>query len=219
MAVAHNQLAAAAEDVAARLGADDLDGARARLPALVGRDPAGLDEKEISRAVVESVAENTVDAVVAPVLWALVGGAPGVLAYRAVNTMDAMVGHRSPRHLRYGWAAARLDDGANWLPARVTAALVGACRPRRAGDVWRAVRHDATAHPSPNAGVAEAAFAGALGVRLGGINRYGDRVEVRPSLGDGRAPDRSDIGPAVRLGRDVGRALAGAVVLIGAATR
>jgi adenosylcobinamide-phosphate synthase len=219
VAVAHNQLAAAAQDVAGCLGAGDLDGARARLPALVGRDPSGLDEKEISRAVVESVAENTVDAVVAPVLWAVVGGAPGVLAYRAVNTMDAMVGHRSPRHLRYGWAAARLDDGANWVPARVTAALVAACRPRRAGDVWRAVRRDAPAHPSPNAGVAEAAFAGALGVRLGGTNRYGERDEVRPSLGDGPAPDRSDIGPAVGLARDVSRALAAAVALTGVVSR
>ncbi|HET6809673.1 MAG TPA: adenosylcobinamide-phosphate synthase CbiB [Acidimicrobiales bacterium] len=215
VAVAHRQLATAARDVAARLGADDLEGARAGLPALVGRDPDGLDEKEISRAVVESVAENTVDAVVAPVLWAVAGGAPGVWAYRAVNTMDAMVGHRSPRHLRYGWAAARLDDGANWVPARLTAALVAACRPRRAREVWRAVRHDAPAHPSPNAGVAEAAFAAALGVRLGGTNRYGHRVEVRPSLGDGRAPDRSDIVPAVRLARDVSRALTGTVVLLG----
>ena len=215
-AVAHRQLAAAAGAVAACLAADDLDGARAGLPALVGRDPAGLDDKEIARAVVESVAENTVDAVVAPVLWAVVGGAPGVLTYRCVNTMDAMVGHRSPRHLRYGWAAARLDDAANWVPARVTAALVAVCRPRRASEVWRAVRDYAPAHPSPNAGVAEAAWAGALGVRLGGTNRYGARVEVRPSLGYGRAPERSDIDPAVALGRDVSRLLA--AVLVGAAT-
>jgi adenosylcobinamide-phosphate synthase len=212
VAVAQRQLATAAEEVAGGLAADDLEAARALLPALVGRDPSGLDEKEIARAVVESVAENTVDAVVAPVLWAVLGGAPGVLAYRAVNTMDAMVGHRSPRHLRYGWAAARLDDAANWLPARVTAALVMACRPGRAAEVWRAVRADAPAHPSPNAGVAEAAFAGALGVRLGGTNRYGERVEVRPSLGDGRAPDHSDIAPAVRLGRDAGLLLAAALV-------
>src|SRR5207249_261303 len=94
---------------------------RAALPALVGRDPAGMDEAEMARAVVESVAENTVDAVVAPAFWAAVGGAPGALAYRAVNTMDAMVGHRSPRYQAYGWASARLDDAAGYLPARLTA--------------------------------------------------------------------------------------------------
>ena len=165
-----------------------LDLARARLPALVGRDPAGLDEAEIARAVVESVAENTVDAVVAPALWAAVGGAPRALGYRAVNTLDAMVGHRSPRYARFGWASARADDVADWVPARVTAALVVAVRPGSAARVGRAVRDDAPAHPSPNAGVAEAAFAAALGLRLGGANRYGDRVEVRPASGRGGRP-------------------------------
>ena len=114
----------------------------------------------VARAVVESVAENTVDAVVAPALWAAAAGAPGVLAHRAINTMDAMVGHHDDRYERFGWAAARLDDAAAWVPARVTAALVATCRPRAAGAVWRAVRRDAPAHPSPNSGVAEAAFAG-----------------------------------------------------------
>jgi adenosylcobinamide-phosphate synthase len=158
---------------------------------------------------VESVAENTVDAVVAPALWAAALGAPGALGYRAVNTLDAMVGHRSDRYLRYGWASARLDDLAGWVPARVTAALVAAVRPPRAGAVWTAVRTQAPAHPSPNSGVAEAAFAAALGLRLGGENRYGDRVELRPPLGTGRPAERGDIARAVGLSRDVTLALAG----------
>jgi adenosylcobinamide-phosphate synthase len=162
-----------------------------------------MDEAEMARAVVESVAENTVDAVVAPAFWAAVGGAPGALGYRAVNTMDAMVGHRSPRYQAYGWASARLDDAAGYVPARLTAALVAGVRPGRAADIWRAVRSQAPAHPSPNAGVAEAAFAAALGLRLGGCNRYGERVEHRPWLGQGRPAARSDIQPAVRLSDDV----------------
>ena len=139
----------------------DLHRARELLPSLVGRDTSDLSADEITRAVVESVAENTVDAVVAPALWGAVGGAPGALGYRAVNTMDATVGYRSDHYLRYGWASARLDDLANLVPARVTAALVVAVRPRAARAVWRAVRLQAPAHPSPNAGVAEAAWSGA----------------------------------------------------------
>jgi adenosylcobinamide-phosphate synthase len=204
LAVAGRALERAALEVAAALDAGDVDRARALLPALVGRDPADLDEKEVARAVVESVAENTVDAVVAPACWALVAGAPGALGYRAVNTLDAMVGHRSPRYERYGWASARLDDLAGWVPARVTAALVAAARPRSAAAVWTAVRTQAPAHPSPNAGVAEAAFAAALGLRLGGQSRYGDRVEIRPPLGTGRPAETADIARAVALARDVG---------------
>jgi adenosylcobinamide-phosphate synthase len=204
LAVAGRALERAALEVAAALDAGDVDRARALLPELVGRDPADLDEKEVARAVVESVAENTVDAVVAPACWALVAGAPGALGYRAVNTLDAMVGHRSPRYERYGWASARLDDLAGWVPARVTAALVAAARPRSAAAVWTAVRTQAPAHPSPNAGVAEAAFAAALGLRLGGQSRYGDRVEIRPPLGTGRPAETADIARAVALARDVG---------------
>ena len=207
MAVAGRALATAALDVASALDADDLPRARALLPALVGRDPSELDEKEIARAVVESVAENTVDALVAPALWAAVLGAPGALGYRAVNTLDAMVGHRSARYRHYGWASAHLDDLAGWVPARATAALVVAVRPRAARSVWTAVRIQAPAHPSPNAGVAEAAFAAALGLRLGGESRYGDRVELRPPLGTGRPAERADIARAVALSRDVSLAL------------
>ena len=208
VAIGGRELGRVALAIGAALAAGDLDGARAELPSLVGRDPSGLDEKEIARAVVESVAENTVDAVVAPMLWATVAGAPGVLAHRAVNTMDAMVGHRSARYERFGWAAARLDDAAAWVPARATALLVAAVRPASAGAVVHAVRHDAPAHPSPNSGVAEAAFAAALGLRLGGESRYGERVEVRPTLGGGRPAEAADVARAVRLSRDVGVALA-----------
>jgi adenosylcobinamide-phosphate synthase len=177
------------------------------LPALVGRDVNRLDAAEISRAVVESVAENTVDAIVAPVFWAAVAGAPGVLAYRAVNTLDSMVGHRSPRYARFGWASARADDVAAWVPARLTALLVAAVRPASAVRVWGAVRTQAPAHPSPNAGVAEASFAAALGLRLGGRNYYGQRIEVRPALGDGRPAEVRDVERARVLSRDVTVAL------------
>src|SRR6266576_1806126 len=122
--------------------------------------------------------------------------------------MDAMVGHRSIRYQAYGWASARLDDAAGYLPARLTAALVAGVRPGRAADIWRAVHSQAPGHPSPNAGVAEAAFAAALGLRLGGCNRYGERVEHRPWLGQGRPAARSDIRPAVRLSDDVNWLLA-----------
>jgi adenosylcobinamide-phosphate synthase len=212
IAVAGKALAAAAESVAVPLRTGNLVASRQVLPALVGRDPSGLDAGEISRAVVESVAENTVDAIVAPVFWASVAGAPGVLAYRALNTLDAMVGHRSPRYARFGWASARADDLAAWVPARLTALLVVAVRPSSAFRVWVAVRTQAPAHPSPNAGVAEASFAAALGLRLGGCNRYGHGTEVRPDLGDGRPAEVGDIERARALSRDVTIAL-GVLVL------
>jgi adenosylcobinamide-phosphate synthase len=215
VAVAGRSLGQAAVAVRRALDAGDLDAARDRLPALVGRDPSGLDEKEVCRAVVESVAENTVDAVVAPALWGAVAGAPGALAYRAVNTLDARVGHHNDRYERFGWASARLDDGANLVPARVTAGLVVTVRPHRAAAVLSAVLNQAGAHPSPNAGVAEAAFAAALGVRLGGLNRYGGRVEIRPPLGTGVPPGPGDIDRAVRLSRHVSVALAAGLALAG----
>ena len=205
----------AALDIHAALRADDLDRARELLPMLVGRDPSALDADELARAVVESVAENTVDAVVAPALWGAVAGAPGALGHRAVNTLDSMVGHHNERYEEFGWASARLDDAAAWIPARVTALLVAAARPSRAGDVWRVVRRDAGGHPSPNAGVAEAAYAAALELRLGGVNRYGDRVEHRAELGDGKPPTPEDIPRAVTLLRDVSLVLAGALGVIG----
>jgi adenosylcobinamide-phosphate synthase len=177
------------------------------LPALVGRDPESLDAKGAARAVVESVAENTVDAVVAPACWAALGGAAGAGFYRAANTLDAMVGHRNERYGRFGWAAARLDDVANWIPARLTALLVAAVRPGQAREVLDALAHPPP-HPSPNAGVAEAAFAAALGLRLGGDTVYAGRVDPRPTFGTGRPPEPGDIDAAVRLSRDVTLALA-----------
>jgi adenosylcobinamide-phosphate synthase len=215
LGVGGRSLSEAAEAVRRALDEGDLDTARELLPTLVGREPDRLDDKEIARAVVESVAENTVDAVVAPLWWGLVAGAPGALGYRAANTLDAMVGHRSARYRRYGWASARVDDVAGFVPARITALLVAVVRPGAAPAVWRAVRRDAPAHPSPNAGVAEAAFAAALGLRLGGENRYGDRVELRPALGDGVPPQSDDIGAAVALSRRVTAAAAVLTALFG----
>jgi adenosylcobinamide-phosphate synthase len=212
-------LSDSAGDVARALERDDLDAARALLPTLVGRDPSSRDVDEIARAVVESVAENTVDAVVAPALWGAVAGAPGALGHRALNTLDSLVGHHSSRYEEFGWASARADDVAAWLPARVTAVLVAVARPARAADVWRIVRRDAGGHPSPNAGVAEAAYAAALDLRLGGTNRYGDRVEERRELGDGKPPTVADIARAVALLRDVTLVLAGVLGVIGAARR
>lgn len=215
LAVAGRALRETAEQVADALDAGDLDRARALLPALVGRDAGSLDEKEIARAAVESVAENTVDAVVAPALWGAAAGARGALWYRAVNTLDAQVGHRDARYARFGWASARLDDVANYLPARVCALLVAAVRPRAAREVAAVVRRDARAHPSPNAGVAESAFAAALGLRLGGTNVYGGRAEVRPQLGRGRPPEARDVRRACRLSRDVAVTLAAVLALGG----
>ena len=181
----------------------DLAGARREVRALVGRDSEDLDEKEVARAVIESVAENLTDAVVGTVFWGLIGGARGAAAHRAANMMDAMVGHRTDRHNRFGWASARLDDLVNWPPARLTAFLVALVSPNQRRNIWTTIRRDAKGHPSPNAGMAEAAFAAALGIRLGGTNRYGDRLEVRNYLGDGRSPEPSDIVAAVALGRRV----------------
>lgn len=217
LATAQRALLEAATAIATALDDDDVALARALLPTMVGRDPTGLGAGEIARAVVESLAENTVDAVVAPACWGLIGGAPGALGYRAVNTMDACVGYRSQRYLRFGWASARLDDAANYLPARVTALLVAAVRPRSATAVWRAVREDAPGHPSPNAGVAEAAFAAAQGLRLGGTNRYGTRTEHRAALGRGRPPGPGDIGPTADLCRDVTWALVAVLGVVGMA--
>jgi adenosylcobinamide-phosphate synthase len=188
--------------LARSLQAGDLDAARRRLPNLAGRDPSALDERELARATVESVAENTSDAVVAPLFWGAVAGLPGLVGYRAVNTLDAMVGHRTLRYAEFGTAAARADDVANLVPSRLTALafvagapLVGGSR-RQASWIWF---RDGHRHPSPNAGQCEAAMAGALDVRLGGRNVYFGQAEDRPTLGDGRPPEATDIYRAVRL--------------------
>ncbi len=189
-----------------RLGSDlargDVAAARSRLPALCGRDPAVLDTAGLSRAGVESLAENTSDAVVGPLVWGAVGGVPGLLGYRAINTLDAMVGYRSSRHARFGWASARLDDFANLLPSRVTGLLACACAPVVGGspvDAYWVMRRDGASHPSPNAGQVEAAFAGALGLRLGGTLRYHHGVEHRPVMGYGRTAQPADLERAAVL--------------------
>lgn len=186
------------------LAVDDLPAARHRLTYLVGRDPSGLSAPEVARAVVESVAENTSDAVTSPLVWGAVTGVPGLFAHRAANTLDAMVGHRCARYERYGKASARLDDLLNLPGSRYAGLAVLVAAPSRAGDAWRAWRRDAGAHPSPNAGVVESSFAGALGLVLGGVNRYGDRVEERPTMGDGRLPERQDVVRSTALARRVG---------------
>jgi adenosylcobinamide-phosphate synthase len=157
------------------------------------------------------VAENTVDAVVAPACWAAAYGAPGAGFYRAVNTLDAMVGYRSPRYRHFGWASARLDDVANLAPARVSALLFAGLAPTVGGSPRSALsawRRDGSAHPSPNAGPVEAAAAGALGVTLGGRTVYPHGVEERPRLGAGQPPTPADLARAARLSRLVGVAAA-----------
>ncbi|GLZ40484.1 cobalamin biosynthesis protein [Actinokineospora sp. NBRC 105648] len=200
-------LAAEGALIGKHLDAGEIEAARTRIPHLCGRDPEVLDGPAMARATVESVAENTSDAVVAPLLWGAVFGVPGLLGYRAVNTLDAMVGHRSPRYLRFGWASARLDDVVNLVPARVAAGLTVVGAPVVGGNrrsAWVAWQRDASAHPSPNAGRVEAAFAGALEVRLGGRTAYSYGVEDRPVLGDGRMPDAGHVTRAVELSRVVG---------------
>jgi adenosylcobinamide-phosphate synthase len=220
VALGGTSLTRTGEEMAAHLKAGDVEGARRLLPSLCGRDPSVLDAEGLTRAALESVAENTSDAQVAPMLWGAVGGIPAILVYRGANTLDAMIGHRSPRYARFGWAAARFDDAANFVAARATAVLVIVCAPVVGGSPFgalRAWRRDAARHPSPNAGVVEAAFAGALGVRLGGPTQYAHELEIRPTLGDGSPPRVFDLARAVRLSRAVQLATAiVAVVLSGA---
>jgi len=202
------------------LTAGDLPGGRARLGHLCGRDPSGLDEPELARAAIESVAENTADAVLGPLVWGAVLGLPGVVGYRAVNTLDAMVGHRSPRYLRFGWAAARLDDLANLLPARLCAVLTALAAPVVGGSpraAWQVWRRDGYSHPSPNAGQCEAAFAGALGITLGGTNVYEGEVEKRGRLGDGPPPRGADVARSGELLAAVAAAGVAVSALAGAA--
>jgi adenosylcobinamide-phosphate synthase len=191
-----------AATVAGQLADGRLVAARDQVRHLVGRDTAELSTEEVARATVESVAENASDAIVAPLLWGAVAGLPGLIGYRAVNTLDAMIGHRTPRYLEFGWAAARLDDLANWVPARLAALAAAAWAPLIGGTAGKAidvVRRDAGRHPSPNAGVVEAAFAGALDVQLGGRNAYHGTVEDRGVLGNGRLVTVADIDRADRL--------------------
>ncbi len=206
VALGGRSLAGEGSAMAACLESGDLAQARSRLRNLCARDAADLDPGEVARATVESLAENASDAVVAPLLWGAVAGPAGLLGYRAANTLDAMVGYRSPRYLRFGRVAARTDDVVNVVPARVSGLLVVAAARSVGGSparAWATMRRDGGRHPSPNAGHVEAAVAGALGVRLGGANSYHGRTETRPELGSGQVPDAGDIRRAVRLGQVV----------------
>jgi adenosylcobinamide-phosphate synthase len=180
-----------ATDVSRALEGGDLDRARHAVARVVGRDTAHLSEPEIVRATVETIAESTSDGVIAPLFYLAVGGPPLALAYKAVNTLDSMVGHRDEPYRYLGWAPARLDDVANWVPARLSALLLVAAAglsARRAGQAWRVLRRDGHKHPSPNSGRPEAAMAGALGVQVGGVNVYGGVPSERPRLGDAVTP-------------------------------
>lgn len=171
------------------LKADALPQARQAVALIVGRDTETLSEPDIVRATVETIAESASDGVIAPLFYLMLGGAPLALAYKAVNTLDSMVGHRDERYRDFGWASARLDDLANWIPARVTASLmvIAAGLVRGLGSMrrsWRIWLRDGHKHTSPNSGRPEAAMAGALGVQLGGVNRYDGVAVERPHLGD-----------------------------------
>jgi adenosylcobinamide-phosphate synthase len=210
-------LARAALAVERELESGDLKTARARVGELVGRDTAHLSPSEVARAAIESVAENTSDGVIAPMLYGLLWGAPGALAYKAVNTLDSMVGHPQSPYKDLGWASARLDDLANLLPARLTALSTAAVSARRAAALTAAHRYGPMAK-SPNAGWAEAAFAGALGLRLGGTNSYGGVLRQGPILGNGHPPEAADIRQAVRLMRRICLLFAG-LALVATLTR
>jgi adenosylcobinamide-phosphate synthase len=189
----------------------ELDEARGALRALCGRDATRLDGDGLCRAALESVAENTGDAVVGALVWGALAGPAGVVAYRAANTVDAMFGHRSERYREFGWGAAKLDDVMSWPAARMTAVLACTAAPLVGGSPLTAAataRRDGGAHPSPNSGLAEAAFAGALEVTLGGPLAYNGSVESRPQLGDGKAPTVEDVHRAARLSLAVGIAAA-----------
>ncbi len=200
----HDHVAA----VARPLAAGDLPGARAAVAMIVGRDPARLDEAGVARAAVESLAENTSDGIVAPLFWGVVAGLPGIAAYKAINTLDSMIGHRIERYEQFGWASARIDDGVNLIPARLTGGLF-ALVSGRFGAAVGAMRADARRHRSPNAGWPEAAMAGALGIRLSGPRVYGDRVAAEPWV-NGAAPDPGpgDLARGLRLYRRAMVALA-----------
>lgn len=169
----------------------NLSEARRRLSFIVGRDTDHLDEKEILRAVVETMAENLSDGIIAPLYYLGVGGPVGMAAYKAINTLDSMVGHRNERYREFGWASARLDDIANFVPARLSAGLIWFCAPLVGGSMRGAIRatlRDGRSQPSPNAGFPEAAVAGAFGVQLGGLNYYGGVPSPKAHLGDALRP-------------------------------
>ncbi|KKC33172.1 adenosylcobinamide-phosphate synthase CbiB [Devosia psychrophila] len=217
--LAQKELGRAVKAVAMALRTS-LDAGREAVSQIVGRDPQALDEAGVSRAAIETLAESTSDGVVAPWFWLVLLGLPGIALYKAINTADSMIGHQNERYQDYGWAAAKLDDLANWLPARLTAVLITvACfitphaSPSKA---WVTARRDARKHASPNSGWPEAAFAGALGFRLGGPRSYDGEVVDMPSFGEGKSElVGSDILRALVLYRGTLNVLLGVSVVIG----
>jgi adenosylcobinamide-phosphate synthase len=206
----HDHVAA----VASPLEGGDLDGARAAVSRIVGRDPEALDEPGIARAAIESLAENASDGIVAPLFWGALFGLPGIFGYKAINTLDSMIGHRSERHEFFGWAAARIDDVANFIPARLTGFLFVLLAPRRS-EALSCMTRDAGRHRSPNAGWPEAAMAGALGVRLSGPRIYHGSVTNEPWLNEGaRDPRAADIGEGLAIYRRAMLLLAGVLAIL-----
>ena len=194
-------------DVYDALVANDLPLARASVGRIVGRDVEGLDEAGVSRAAIESLAESFCDGVVAPFLWAACLGLPGIACYKAINTADSMIGHKDERYRDFGWAAARLDDAANWIPARLSGVLIACASSSRVA--WKVMWRDAGKHASPNAGWPEAAMAGALGLRLGGANSYDGVVHESPSIGEG-----DDCATAAHLRRALTLYVAACIMLV-----
>jgi adenosylcobinamide-phosphate synthase len=213
--LAQRSLAEHVEAVAAPLAAGDLEAARRAVAMIVGRDVAGLDEAGIATAAIESLAESFGDGIVTPAFWLAIFGLPGLAAAKAINTADSMVGHKDARHRHFGWASARADDLLNFVPARLSGALIALA----AGKGWRVMQRDARGHASPNAGWPEAAMAGALGRQLGGPVRYDGEPQPRAIMGEGPRPDAIDLTRGLAIWRRacgllwlVAAFLAGAVV-------
>ena len=200
-----NDLGKKAGEVYQRLAENNIPSARKKVGRIVGRDTQNLSQSEIVRATVETVAENSVDGIISPLFYAFIGGAPLALAYKAVNTLDSMVGNKNTKYYYLGWFSAKLDDVANFIPARIAALLVPLASflvMRRGKDSFRIILRDGKKSPSPNAGIPEAGFAGALGIRLGGTNYYKGRKEDRPLIGDHvREIATQDIRDAITLMR------------------
>lgn len=220
--LAQRSLHAHVAQVADALDHDGLAAGRQAVSHIVGRDTAALDEAGVSRAAIESLAENFSDAVVAPAFWMAVGGLPAAAAYKAINTADSMIGHRNARHEAFGWAAARLDDFVNLPASRLTALLIigaAAMTPgASAAEAWRAVRRDAPKHRSPNAGYPEAAMAGALGLALAGPRVYGGVLVDDALMGNGRSEATvADIRVALALYRRADAMLIGSLAVLTAA--
>ena len=213
--LASRSLHAHVASVATALRQGGLAAGRAAVSRIVGRDPDTLDGAGVVRAAIESLAENFSDGVVAPLFWCAALGLPGIVAYKAINTADSMIGHRTPRHDGFGWAAARLDDLVNLPASRLAALWLGVAAGRHAGQAIRMARRDAGRHRSPNAGWPEAAMAGALGIRLGGPRRYGALRVEDGWIGDGVLPATvTDLTRALRVYRRACAAQLAAILLL-----